>query len=397
VSHAITVVEGLDSVVSLAAGHVPRTDLDVARTLADAARSRTGYLGTTMVLALVGGTGAGKSSLLNALAGEPIASTSVVRPHTTEPTAWIPSRPEPSLHLLLNRLGVDQRVSHDRLTDLAVLDMTDIDSVVVEHRELVERLMPEVDVVVWVFDPVKYADPVLHREFIVPLANSSDRLIFVLNKIDLLDRAALDGVLEHVGRLLAEDGIAEPVVFGTAAEPPDGDSRGIEALTAHLATRLDEKRVHVGKIIDDVRRVARDIAGAAGVVEGGSLGFEERWLFVREAIVTDFDTGGAAAFEEPLRLVENFILKLSTEAGGAFGQRIRQFFDIESIEAGLAAAFEAAAGSSDPSRTLDDQIQQRFGGPLRKLLWERASLVAVVAGLAVDAATAGKAIGRVPA
>jgi len=397
-SDAITVVEGLDFVISLAAGHVQPAELDAARTVADAARSRAGHLGTTMVLALVGGTGSGKSSLLNALAGERIASTSLVRPHTTEPMAWIPSHPEPALQLLLNRLGVEQQVSHDRFDELAVLDMTDVDSVVVEHRDLVERLMPDVDVVVWVFDPVKYADPIVHREFIVPFADSSDRLIFVLNKIDLLDEENLGGVLDHLGRLLGEDGIAEPIVFEVAAEPPDGDTRGIEALAAHLGERLDEKRVHVGRIVDDARRAAREIAGAAGVTEGGSLEFEKRWLSTREAIVTDMVVGGgAAAFEEALRLIEGFILKLSTDAGGVFGPRIRQSFGIELIEGELSVAFEAAAGSSDPGRTLDEQMQERFGTPLRTLLWERASLSAVVAGLAVDAAIVGDSIGRTPA
>ena len=138
-SDAMTIVESLDLVVSLAAGHVHPEDLDGAREVANTARARAGHLGTTMVLALVGGTGSGKSSLLNALAGEEVASTSPVRPHTTEPMAWIPSRPAPSLSLLLDRLGIDRRMTHSRFEELAVLDMTDIDSIAASHRDLVER------------------------------------------------------------------------------------------------------------------------------------------------------------------------------------------------------------------------------------------------------------------
>ena len=394
-SDAITVVEGLDLVVSLAAGHVHPEDLDSARDVAETARARAGHLGTTMVLALIGGTGSGKSSLLNALAGEEVASTGPLRPHTTEPLAWIPSKQEPSLSLLLDRLGIGRRVMHSRFEELAILDMTDIDSIAAGHRELVERLLPEVDLVVWVLDPVKYSDPVLHRDFIVPLANSSDRMIFVLNKVDRVDEPNLKRLADHLGRLLEDDGIDEPVIFEVAADPPGGPTLGIAELAAHLRARLDEKAVHVGKIIDDARRASQAVAGAAGVTAGSSLDFEERWLLVREAIITDVgEGGGPAAFEEALRLIEGFILRVSTDAGGVFGSRLRHAFEPDLIEKEIAAALEEAAVGVDSGRELDLQLEERFGAPLRTLLWERASLAAVVAGLAVDATMVAESIGR---
>jgi len=273
--------------------------------------------------------------------------------------------------------------------------MTDVDSIATEHRDRVERLMPEVDVVVWVLDPVKYSDPSLHRALIAPLAGSSDRVIFVLNKVDSLDEESLDVVVDHLGRLLAEDGFSHPVIFEVAADPPDSEPRGIDALAAHLRARLDEKRVHVGKIIDDARRAARAVAGAAGVSRSGSLDFEERWLTVREAIVTDLVArGGPATFEETLRLLEVFILGLSTDAGGVFGQRIRQTFREEVIEAELTSAMRGVETSPTPGSTMDEGLQERIGVPLRKLLWERASLAAVVAGLAVDAMMVDESLGR---
>jgi GTPase SAR1 family protein len=395
VSDAITVVEGLDFVVSLAAGHLHPDDLDAARSTATSARMRAGHLGSTMVLALVGGTGSGKSSLLNALAGEEVASTSPVRPHTTEPLALVPEPAEPALRSLLERLGVTRTVGQHRFPAFAILDMTDVDSVAVEHRVQVERLLPEVDVVLWVLDPVKYADPALHRDFIAPLAASADRLVFILNKVDHLDEPSLDRVNEHLRALLAEDGIEDPVVFETAAAPPSGIPRGMDAVAAHLAGRLDEKRVHIGKIIDEARTAADAIAGAAGVGGGGSLEFEERFEAVRAAIATHVATGsGAAAFQEGLRLLEGMILRLSTDAGGVFGLRIRQSFGTRLIEDELRAAFDAALATAAPAIAIDSELQERFGAPLRTVLWERASLAAVVAGLAVDASVANASLGR---
>jgi hypothetical protein len=394
-SDAITVVEDLDLVVSMAAGQVHPDDLDAARSTAVRARLRAGHLGTTMVLALVGGTGAGKSSILNALLGREVASTSPVRPHTTEPLAVVPEAPEPALLAMLQRLGVDRVVDQDRFPDFAVLDMTDVDSVAAEHRVRVERLLPEVDVVVWVLDPVKYADPMLHDGFIAPLAGSSDRLVFVLNKVDQLDEPSRERVIEHLRSLLVEDGIENPVVFETAAAPPSGVAQGMDGLAGHLAARLDEKRVHIGKLVDDARRAARMISGAAGVTGGGALGFEERFRAVRDAVAAHVAAGeGAVAFHEGLRLLEGMVLRLSTDAGGVFGPRIRQSFQTRLIEDELTAAFDAALAAADPAGAIDEELQERFGAPLRALLWERASLAAAVASLAVDASMVDASLGR---
>lgn len=393
-SDVISIVEGLDFVVSLAEGHLEAEDLGAAKEVARRARARAGHLGSTMVLALVGGTGSGKSSLLNALAGEEVASTSAIRPHTTEPTAWTPADAEPSLDLLLDRLGVHRRVEHDRFPGLAVLDMTDIDSIEAGHRELVEELLPHVDVVLWVLDPVKYADAALHREFIVPLADASDRLIFVLNQTDRLDAANLAAVLGDLDQRLTADGIADPVVIAVAAAPPGESPRGIEILAEHLRSRLDEKRIHVGKIVDDATQAALGVAGAAGVAGGSSVGFEERWDAVCRTVTSGVARTPAMTAAEVSRIVESFILALSTDTAGAFGTRMRRRFQSDWIETEVREALDAVSIGSPPAEVLQQQLQERIGAPLRTLLWERASLSAVVAGLAVDAATVGGSVGR---
>ena len=130
----VDIVDGLDLVVGLADGHLHPDDLEAARRAARSARDRAGHLGATLVTALLGGTGVGKSSLLNALAGEHVASTSPVRPHTTEPLAWIPSGAEPALATLLDDLEITRRVVQSRVPGMAILDMTDVDSVEAGHR-----------------------------------------------------------------------------------------------------------------------------------------------------------------------------------------------------------------------------------------------------------------------
>jgi hypothetical protein len=382
----VSIVDGLDLVVGLAQDHLHPDDLRTARGSALTARGRVGHLGSTLVLAMLGGTGAGKSSLLNAIAGERIASTSTVRPHTMEPLAWIPTSAEASLRALLDRLEIWERVEHDRFPDLAMLDMIDVDSLVVSHRRRVEYLLPSIDVGVWVFDPVKYADAVVHKEFIAPNAHAADRLVFVLNQVDIVAADERDMMRDHLVELLIADGIERPVVFEVAADP---------------VGRLDEKRVHLSRIIEDIRRATRAVAGATGIARGGSLDFERRWHAFREETVARLAVAGPAvvAFEEALRSLDQVILRLSVDAGGPFGTRIRQSFGPERLDAELRGAIDIMESivprgrrgdAVDPERrgeaaeVLDAQLQARIGAPLREIIWERASLSAVVAGLTVD-------------
>ncbi|MEK7252234.1 MAG: GTPase [Actinomycetota bacterium] len=405
----VDIVDGLDLVVGLAEGHLHPDDLDSARRAARNARDRVGHLGASLVTALLGGTGVGKSSLLNALAGEPVASTSPVRPHTTEPLAWIPSNAEPALSTLLKDLGITRRVLQTRVPGIAILDMTDIDSLEAGHRRWVESVLPVVDVGVWVLDPLKYAEVAMHRDFITPLAGAASRMVFVLNQIDRVPADERGIMRAHLIELLQLDGIARPVIFEVAADPPIGPRIGIDALFAHLTSRLDEKKVHLGRVVEEARAAARKVAAATGVGVGGSIGFEERWDEVRSAVVNSLSASGStiAGLEEALRSVEHLVGAISAAAGGAFGLRTRQVFNPDRVEEQVRAAVDAmeqavprtAGRSAEADRrsraavVLDAELQERIGAPLRTLLWERASLSAVVAGLAVDAAMAEARLG----
>jgi GTP-binding protein EngB required for normal cell division len=411
-SEIISVIDGLDLVVALAEGQVHPEDLDRARRDARLARERRGHLGSTLVLALLGGTGSGKSSLLNALAGEPVAAVSPVRPHTARPLAWVPAGAEPALGRLLDRLGVEERVAHERFPGLALLDLTDVDSVAAAHRATVERLLPELDGIIWVLDPEKYHDPVLHEEFIAPLADSSDQFLFVLNQIDRLQPDEVEAVRRDLTATLAAEGIVRPVVFAVAAAPPGRDPIGVEPLAAHLRHRLDAKRLYLGRLLAGTRRTARSLADAAGLRRGGTLRFEERWAEAVTAVAASLAVSGATpgVMEEALCILEDLIGRLAAEGGGPFAPRLRAHFRTEQIEAILrsaAARMEAEVPATlsrsgrrivEPERraraaqVVEEELQRGIGGPLRKAVWERAALAASVAGVTVEALQAEAAL-----
>lgn len=264
-----TAVGALREAVRTASAFVSEQELRPAARLVDAISSRHGFLGETVVVAMAGGTGSGKSSLLNALAGEEVSVVGAVRPTTAEPLAWIPSNPEPGLVRLLDDLGVGRRAGHALDTTLAVIDLPDYDSVEFDHRAAVEALVPRVDAIVWVLDPQKYSDRSLYRDYLIPLAPYQGQFLFVLNQVDRIDVRGLEAVLGDLHTRLRTNGIRDPVVVTTAARPPAGGSRGVEALREVLAARFEAKQtVHV-KLLIDVRRVCTQLYEIAGLSEGG--------------------------------------------------------------------------------------------------------------------------------
>lgn len=274
-------VDLLDLAVANAAGVAPPEDRDAAATIAAAQRRRRDYLGSAIVVAIAGGTGSGKSSLLNALAGEEIASTSAIRPHTNEAMAWAPANDE-TMRALLGSMGIKQIADNDWMSSVALVDLPDLDSIADDHRATVEELLPHVDAVIWVFDPVKYNDPGLHDDFLSPLAGYERQFLFVLNKADLLERAdgqsvnALELVHEDLTLTLTDDGFVDPQPLVVAADPAVGPPAGIDAVRDALDQRLASKHAASAKIVEDIAAAARLLGEDAGLNEGAGTGHAER-------------------------------------------------------------------------------------------------------------------------
>jgi GTP-binding protein EngB required for normal cell division len=378
-------IDALDRVVAGAPGFVDELLLDEARTMAVRLRRRTGYLGGTLVLAFVGGTGAGKSSLLNAIAGEAIASVSDIRPHTHEPLAWMPEAAGGGLAALLDELNIVVRRRHDQFETLCIIDVPDFDSYAQAHRDVVEGLLPYVDAVAWLVDPVKYADPILHSEFLEPVSEHSAQFMFVMNKMDLLPRSDRKTVVDDFTRLLEGDGFVDANVLAVAAAPTEGEAQGITELTDHLRTRLDDKRLAINKVIHEVRDLVRRIGLDAGVWAGTDRAFDELWTKARDAAVNGLEgPPGSPHREDAMCQLSDFVAALAVSAGSR-GYEVREIMppDLVATVANDVAA-TALKTSADARRTyLDDMI----GQPLRDWAYRRGVFGATVAVAGVSAYT----------
>ncbi|MFF0787956.1 GTPase [Streptomyces spiralis] len=247
-----------------------RTRLD-SRTLAEAGRvldeaaARRRLSGQHTVVAIAGATGSGKSQLFNALAGVAISETGVRRPTTAAPIACSWSDGAASL---IDRLGIPGRLrrrplqgtdADPQLRGLVLVDLPDHDSAAVQHREHVDRILGLVDAVIWVVDPEKYADAVLHERYLRPMAGHAEIMFVVLNQVDRLPGEAADQVLDDLRRLLDEDGIA----LGEHGEP----GATVLALSALTGDGIGELREALGEFVAErgaaARRISADVDAAA--------------------------------------------------------------------------------------------------------------------------------------
>ncbi len=220
------------------------------------------------VVALAGGTGSGKSSLFNALAGANFSPAGVTRPTTRHSHAcvWGMEGAAP----LLDWLGVQRRHRYARasaldegeasLTGMLLLDLPDHDSVVTGSAALVDRLVKLTDMLVWVLDPLKYADASVHRRYLVPLAGHAAVTTVVLNQVDTLSPDQAADCESDLRRLLDTEGLSETQVLVTSATT----GAGLSQLRRVLAGAVAAGRAASDRITADIDALLERFAVYAG-------------------------------------------------------------------------------------------------------------------------------------
>ncbi len=277
----------LEAAVAEGTGRLDGDLLDDARAVVARARERGGLSAEHTVVALAGATGSGKSSVLNAVAGEEIAAPGVRRPTTSHALAavWGPGA-EPLLdwlevgrrHEMAQAPAADpgapgtaatpaakglfrrHRTPAGITTGLVLLDLPDHDSVVTEHRVRAERLVERADLLVWVVDPQKYADAALHERYLRPLAGRADVVVVALNQVDRLTDAETDAMLADLRRLVKADGLDGARVLALSART----GQGTDHLRALLADAAQRREAATARLAGDERAVARRILEECG-------------------------------------------------------------------------------------------------------------------------------------
>ncbi len=258
----------LGRAVELADGRLDETAVAGARRVIDKVEGRLRHGTDHTLVALLGATGGGKSSLANAVTGTTVATTGVRRPTTATTLAFTWGAPAAGSSgatgdsgPLLDWLEVPNRHqlaaeggAATPLDGLVLLDVPDHDSVALANRQEMERIAELADLMVWVTDAEKYADKAMHG-YLRRLREHGGVVALVLNKADQLAPADAERLRADLGQLLADDGLAgAPVLVASAT-----DGRGIAEVRSLLARAVAERRAMVERLEADVRTAATDL------------------------------------------------------------------------------------------------------------------------------------------
>jgi predicted GTPase len=202
-----------------------------------------------LIVAFMGGTGVGKSSLLNRLAGHPIAKVGIERPTSREVTLYhhdsvrIEQLPE---NLPFQKIKVSQHQDLEK-KNIIWVDMPDFDSTDQSNKGLVLQWLPHIDVLIYVVSPERYRD---NKAWQMLLAEGARHgWVFILNQWDRGQNAQYDDFKQQ----LTKAGFEEPLIFRTICTESGDDEfelllSTIESLaTEHGIQQLELRNVQVRK------------------------------------------------------------------------------------------------------------------------------------------------------
>jgi GTP-binding protein EngB required for normal cell division len=159
---------------------------DIRRAAAALSQKLDDFSDSTLSVGLLGGTGVGKSSLMNGLARSEIASASHRRPHTDRVLVYRHRSSVLPSSILHTHVPWKEHVhGADAVSQIILCDLPDFDSLQELHRQYVKDFLEHLDLLVWVVTPEKYADERFYS-FLNEVPKSRENFLFVVNKVDQL-------------------------------------------------------------------------------------------------------------------------------------------------------------------------------------------------------------------
>lgn len=152
----------------------------------------------------------------------------------------------------------------DRIT---LVDTPGVNDLSLQRADITYGYIPEADAVLFLLDSgqlIKESERVFLRDKL--LAASRDKIIFVITKWDLLDKAEQEEAFEYATKRLAEL-VDSPTIFAVSATrhlPKSDQPSGIEDVLEHLRSYLASAR---GRII--LENATTDALAVVGLLEKG--------------------------------------------------------------------------------------------------------------------------------
>ena len=390
-----------------------------------------------LVVVLLGSTGSGKSSLLNALVGRAISPAGVLRPTTRRPLAV--AHPDDAGGDLLP--GMASRGSLEVVTDpggqhgIVLVDAPDFDSVELENRALAIELLEAADLVIFVTTATRYADQV-PRAILGRARQRGVPLLAVLNRLppepdgadevtadycQLLERRGLGdaGAFGRLEVVSVAEGATDPGRDALAADAVAPVRSALDRLAAHEGERRELARRSLGATLDGlpaaVEEVAREIddevASSAVLRRAVEASYADR-----RAALADEVSRGTFLRAEVLRQWQDFVgagqvARILSQGIGRVAAAVRGFVSprppaaaVEVREAAFADLVAVAVQHADAAarRAAVGWLEDDYGGRLvgaHPELWGASSglaerLTADLSGWAADIGERIRAMGE---
>ncbi|MGR9107420.1 MAG: GTPase [Gammaproteobacteria bacterium] len=308
-----------------------------------------------LVAAFFGGTGVGKSTLLNRLAGHEIARTGVVRPTSREVSLYL--HRDLDLNQLpenfpVEKVRIDRHENPDQ-TNVLWMDMPDIDSTESSNRKIVLEWLPHIDILVYVVSPERYRDEKGWR--LLLSEGSRHAWVFVMNQFDRGDPSQLQSFHQQ----LVTAGFQDPILLATDCSPVNSDKQDefkqLKSVITGLADRHTVEQLELRNINARMREIEKTIE-VSNQAMGNTADIDlvlNQWEKIWRKSADDLEEGVQWPIQEAARSIGS--------AGGG-NRLIKQ----------LASDAEAESPSVNPLSAYpmlwDDWAQTRFEDALDQLM-----------------------------
>jgi energy-coupling factor transporter ATP-binding protein EcfA2 len=360
------------------------------------------------LLAVVGGsTGAGKSTLVNALVGAKVTRPGALRPTTRDPVLihhpaderWFADqrilpglprvqgdgRPSPEAGEVPagSALGL---VAHDGVRQgLGLLDAPDVDSVVDSNRQLAAQLLAAADLWIFVTTANRYADAVPWAL----LRGASERDVVVAIVLDRIPGEVLDEVAYDLHQMLGREGLANAPLFLLQEQVLDDEGllptaavtdlrSWLAALTTDAASRAEVVR---RTLAGATRHAAEEVLTLADAVDAQDATRAE----LRTRVEAAYQSNGVAEALGDGALLRGEVLARWQDFVGT-GEFFRNF----ETRVGRLRDKISAWVTGRPQR--EQEVQQAIGEGLHAVIVAEADAAAERAQAALRADSAGRVL-----
>ncbi|MCC6628062.1 MAG: dynamin family protein [Chloroflexi bacterium] len=325
-------------------------------------------LESIFLLVVVGEFNAGKSALINALAGE------AVMPVGATPTTAAVTRLRYGATEGETRRNdvVERQAPAEFLRHLAIVDTPGTNAVIRRHEEITRDFVPRADLVLFVTSsdrPFTESE----RSFLELIRDWGKKVVIVVNKVDLLSEADLADVLAFVERHATALLGSRPEMFPLAARPAFEAKQAAdpdERVRLLAASRFVPFERYIVETLDETSRLRLKLLSPLGVAEQIGRRYltlaDERLALLRDDLrAIDSIERQLAAHVEDMRREARIRLTEIDQIVWDLQQRGDRFFDatfrlaniIELIKSErIRATFEREV-IADTAARLDERVQ----------------------------------------